>query len=206
MSAVINKDARSIDELIASQKPGHSLAQRFYTDPDVYELEVEKIINRTWILAGHTSQLPEPGDFKVLNAGSESAIVVRGKDGTLKAFANVCRHRGSLVCLDEQGHVDKFQCPYHGWVYDIDGNLIAARDMHDSFDKSLHGLKSVSVGEIQGLMFVSFSDNPPSLDDAIQQLEEPMGMFGFKNLKVVEQKSYPIPAATSCGTRCRRSS
>ena len=194
MTAVTKTDECSIDDLIASQKPGHSLEQRFYTDPAIYDLEVEKIINRNWILAGHTSQLPEPGDFKVLNVGKESAIIVRGKDGKLKGFANVCRHRGSLVCLEQQGHADKFTCPYHGWMYDIDGNLTAARNMNDNFDMSTHGLKSVSVGEIYGLILVCFDDNPPSLEGAIRDLEEPMGMYDFENLKVAAQKSYAIPA------------
>jgi Rieske 2Fe-2S family protein len=194
MSAVMKSSDLSVAELIANHKPGHSLDQRFYTDPEIYDLEVEKIINRNWILAGHTSQLPEPGDFKVLNVGQESAIIVRGSNGELKAFANVCRHRGSLVCLEHQGHADKFQCPYHGWMYDIDGNLTAARNMSDSFDMSTHGLKSVSIGEIYGLMFVCFCDNPPSLDGAIRDLKEPMGMYDFENLKVAAQKSYPIPA------------
>ena len=194
MSAVMNNDELSIDELIASQKPGHSLDQRFYTDPAIYDLEIEKIVNRNWILAGHASQLPDPGDFKVLNVAQESAIIVRGKDGKLKGFANVCRHRGSLVCLEQAGHADKFMCPYHGWMYDIDGNLTAARNMKDDFDMSTHGLKSVSVGEIYGLIFVCFDDNPPSLDGAIRDLEEPMGMYDFENLKLAAQKSYAIPA------------
>ncbi len=184
----------TINELIASQKPGHSLDQRFYTDPAIYDLEVEKIVNRNWILAGHVSQLPEPGDFKVLNVAKESAIIVRGKDGKLKGFANVCRHRGSLVCLEQQGHAEKFQCPYHGWMYDIDGNLTAARNMDDKFDMSVHGLKSVSIGEIHGLILVCFDDNPPSLEGAIRDLEEPMAMYDFENLKVAAQKSYAIPA------------
>ncbi len=194
MSAVMKNDELSIDELIASQKPGHSLDQRFYTDPAVYDLEIEKIVNRNWILAGHASQLPEPGDFKVLNVAQESAIIVRGKDGKLNGFANVCRHRGSLVCLEQQGHADKFMCPYHGWMYDIDGNLTAARNMKDDFDMSTHGLKSVSVGEIYGLILVCFDDNPPSLEGAIRDLEEPMGMYDFENLKLAAQKSYAIPA------------
>ena len=105
MNAVMKNDDRLIAELIASHKPGHSLDQRFYTDPAIYDLEIEKIVNRNWILAGHASQLPELGDFKVLNVGQESAIIVRGKDGNLKGFANVCRHRGSLVCLEQEGHV-----------------------------------------------------------------------------------------------------
>ena len=194
MSAVMKNDEMSIDELIANQKPGHSLDQRFYTDPAIYDLEIEKIVNRNWILAGHASQLPEPGDFKVLNVAQESAIIVRGKDGKLKGFANVCRHRGSLVCLEEQGHADKFVCPYHGWMYDIDGNLTAARNMQDDFDMSTHGLKSVSIGEIYGLILVCFDDNPPSLEGAIRDLEEPMGMYDFENLKLAAQKSYAIPA------------
>ncbi len=194
MSAVMKNDELSIDELIASQKPGHSLDQRFYTDPAIYDLEIEKIVNRNWILAGHASQLPEPGDFKVLNVAQESAIIVRGKDGKLKGFANVCRHRGSLVCLEEEGHADKFTCPYHGWMYDIDGNLTAARNMKDDFDMSTRGLKSVSVGEVHGLILVCFDDSPPSLEGAIRDLEEPMGMYDFENLKLAAQKSYAIPA------------
>ena len=190
----MKEDTRSVAELIASQKPGYSLEQRFYTDPDIYELEIEKIINRNWILAGHASQLPEPGDFKVLKVGREAAIIVRGSDGELNGFANVCRHRGSLVCLDAAGHVDKFVCPYHGWMYDIDGDLIAARNMPDDFDKSDFSLKPVSVGVVHGLIFVCFTDDPPSLEGARRDLAEAMAMFDFPNLKVAAQKSYEIPA------------
>lgn len=185
---------KSVDELIASQKPGFSLDQRFYTDPAVYELEVERIINRNWILAGHQSELPEPGDFKVFNVAKESAIIVRGSGGELKAFANVCRHRGSLVCLEATGNTRKFACPYHGWMYDIDGNLTAARSMDKDFDKSEYGLKKVSLEIIHGLVFVCFSDNAPGVDSARRDLAEPMAMFDFENLKVAAHKEYDIPA------------
>ena len=194
MNAVPGADQRSIAELIADQKPGYSLDQRFYTDPDIYRLEIERIINRNWILAGHVSQLPDPGDFKVLNVARESAIIVRGSDGELQGVANVCRHRGSLVCLEPDGHAEKFTCPYHGWMYDIDGNLVAARDMPDDFDKAEYGLKSVSDDVLHGLMFVCFTDAPPSLEGAKRDLAEPMAMFDFENLKVAAQKSYDIPA------------
>ncbi len=185
---------RSIEQLIADHKAGYSLDQQFYTDPDIYELELERIINRTWILAGHVSQLPEPGDFKVLDVARESAIIVRGSDGELRGFANVCRHRGSLVCLEPHGHADRFSCPYHGWMYDIDGKLFAARNMPYDFDMASHGLKPVSVDVIHGLIFVCFTDEPPSLDGAKRDLAEPMAMFDFENLIVAAQKSYEIPA------------
>ncbi|MDX2413501.1 MAG: aromatic ring-hydroxylating dioxygenase subunit alpha [Woeseiaceae bacterium] len=190
----MRQDTRTIAELISSQKQGYSLDQRFYTDPAIFELELERIITRNWILAGHQSELPEPGDFKVLNVANESAIIVRGSDGILKGFANVCRHRGSLVCLETKGSTRKFVCPYHGWMYDIDGKLTAARNMPDDFDKSEYGLKAVSVDTVHGLMFVCFTDKPPSLDGARKDLAEPMAAFDFESLKVAAHKSYDIPA------------
>jgi Rieske 2Fe-2S family protein len=190
----MHQDTRTIAELISSHEQGYSLDQRFYTDPAIFELELERIITRNWILAGHQSELPEPGDFKVLNVANESAIIVRGSDETLKGFANVCRHRGSLVCLESKGSTRKFTCPYHGWMYDIDGNLTAARNMPDDFDKSEYGLKAVSVGIVHGLMFVCFTDKPPSLEGAKKDLAEPMAVFDFENLKVAAHKSYDIPA------------
>jgi Rieske 2Fe-2S family protein len=184
----------AIDKLIARQKPGFALEQQFYTDPEIYELEIDRIINRNWIMAGHQSELPEPGDFKVFRLANESAIIVRGSDGELKAFANVCRHRGSLVCLEEQGSTRKFTCPYHGWMYDIDGNLTAARSMASDFDKSEYGLNKVALEVIGGLIFVCFSDNPPGVESARRDMAEPMAMFDFENLKVAAYRNYDIPA------------
>ena len=124
----------------------------------------------------------------------ESAIVVRGSDGEVRAFANVCRHRGSLICLEASGSVRKFECPYHGWMYDIDGNLTAARSMPEGFDKSTHGLHSIPVEVIGGMIFICFGDNPPSFDSARRDLTAPLKMFGFDNLKLAAKKTYAIPA------------
>ncbi|NIV16843.1 MAG: Rieske 2Fe-2S domain-containing protein [Woeseiaceae bacterium] len=190
----MREDRRTIAELIAEQRPGFALERRFYTDPDIYALELERIIGRNWILAGHQSQFPESGDFKVVKVANESAIIVRGSDGELRAFANVCRHRGSLVCLKPEGHADKFMCPYHGWTYDIDGRLTAARSMPDDFDMSGFSLKPVSLDIVHGLVLICFSDDPPGLDGAKRELAEPMAMFDFENLKLAAHKVYEIPA------------
>ena len=188
------QDDRPIRELIACQRPGWSLEQRFYVDPEIYRLELDQIIMRNWICAGHQSEIAEPGDFKVFNVANESAIVVRGQDGEIRAFANVCRHRGSVVCLDESGNTRKFTCPYHGWVYDTEGELIGARNMPESFKREDHHLHAVSVDVLHGLIFVSFCDDPPSLSAAKKGLAEPMAMFDFENLKVAASKTYPIAA------------
>ena len=158
------RDSRSIRELIACQKPGWSLEQRFYTDPEIYALELDNIVTRNWIFAGHVCQLAEAGDYLVHRVANESAIVVRSDNGEIRAFANVCRHRGSGVCLDQKGNTRKFECPYHGWMYDTDGHLVAARNMPEDFDKTRHGRHRVAVESVQGLVFISFSDDPPSFD------------------------------------------
>ena len=183
----------TINELIASHKPGWALAQRFYTDPDIYQLELDRIVTRNWILAGHASQIPDAGDYLVYRLLNESAIIVRGTDGEIRAFANVCRHRGSLVCLDNNGNKRKFVCPYHGWTYDLEGNLIAARSMTE-FSKKEHSLHPVSLEVLGGLLFVCFSDDAPSLEGAKRDLAEPLAWFDFENLKVAAQKTYPIAA------------
>jgi Rieske 2Fe-2S family protein len=184
----------TLEKLIREQCPGHALGQAFYTDPDIYELELERIVYRNWILAGHVSELPGAGDFKVVSVARESAIIVRGQDGELRAFANVCRHRGSLVCLEARGSTDKFSCPYHGWIYGLDGQLIAARAMPAGFDKAAHGLNPVSFDVIHGLMFIAFTDEPPSLEGCRRDLAAPMAMFDFENLQVAANKTYDIPA------------
>jgi phenylpropionate dioxygenase-like ring-hydroxylating dioxygenase large terminal subunit len=187
-------DDRPIRELIACQKPGWSLEQRFYTDPEIYQLELDNVVMRNWILAGHQSELAQPGDFKVFNVANESAIIVRGQDGEIRAFANVCRHRGSLVCLEESGNTRKFTCPYHGWVYDTEGELVGARAMPEGFRREDHGLNKVSVDIVHGLVFICFCTDAPSFEAAKHDLAEPMAMFGFEDLKVAATKTYPIAA------------
>jgi len=188
------RDTRSIRELIHCQRAGWSLEQRFYTDPEIYAIELDRIVYRNWIFAGHESQLAEAGDYLVAKVANESAIVVRTVKGDIRAFANVCRHRGSIICLEQQGNARKFQCPYHGWMYDTEGNLIAARNMPDNFDRAGHGLHKVQVEVVHGLIFVCFSDEPPDMAPARRDLAEPLAMFDFENMKVAAQKTYPIAA------------
>ncbi len=187
-------DHASIAELIASHKPGWALDQGFYTDPAIYQLELDRIVMRNWIFAAHASQIPDGGDYLVFRLVNESAIIVRGDDGKIRAFANVCRHRGSLVCLENQGNEKKFRCPYHGWTYGLDGKLIAARSMNQQFDMEEYGLHPVSLEIFCGLMFVCFCDDPPSVVGAQRDLAKPLEMFDFDNLKVAAQKVYPIAA------------
>ncbi len=183
-----------VEELLRRQPEGKSLLGDFYTDPAVYRAELERIIYPNWFVAGHVSEWQTPGDFRLVEIADESVIVVRGSAGALRAFANVCRHRGSRVCLEHAGHAETFTCPYHGWRYAIDGRLVAARSMPDSFDASAHGLKPVSIDTIHGIVLVCVGSNPPSLEEAKNDLEEPMRVFGFDRLKVAARKTWDIAA------------
>jgi Rieske 2Fe-2S family protein len=145
-------------------------------------------------MAGHASQIPNPGDFLVARMDRESAIVVRGADGAVRAFANVCRHRGSLICLQDSGNVRKFECPYHGWMYNTDGTLAAARSMPEGFDRSSFSLHELPFDDINGMLFVSFGDDPLPFEAAKRDLAEPMALFDFGNMKVAAKKTYPIAA------------
>jgi phenylpropionate dioxygenase-like ring-hydroxylating dioxygenase large terminal subunit len=128
----------------------------WYTDPAVLRLERERVFRRTWQYAGRTDQAAEPGSYLTTDAGGTPIVVVRGKDTVLRAFLNVCRHRGSLVCEGEGRH-ETLQCPYHAWTYDLDGSLRAAprADLEPGFEREALGLVAIAVDTWGPFLFVN---------------------------------------------------
>jgi len=185
---------KSLEKLLADYRPGYSLEQDFYKSPDVYAAELEHIFLQHWIFAGHTSQIPNAGDYFLFEFANESVIVVRTKDGDIKSHMNVCRHRGSRICLEKQGNKKALVCPYHAWTYELDGSLIGARQMSDDFDKSANGLRPVQVGMVGGLIFVTLSNEPPALNHMYDALGGVFDLFGFDHLKLAHHQSYAIAA------------
>ena len=151
-------------QLIGQHKPGYSLAQPFYTDTDIFSLEWQHIWKKYWLFVGTTAEIPKPGDYFTYTASNDCIIIIRGDKGEVFAHYNTCRHRGSLICLEEKGHTPKLMCPYHQWVYGKDGKLLNARLMPDDFDKSNHGLHPVSLKVADGLIFISLSNDPQKTD------------------------------------------
>ena len=113
------------------------LPGKAYHADDIYAWEVEEIFFRDWLAVGRAEELPEPGSFLVREVLGESVILVRGRDNQIRAFYNVCRHRGTAVEERECGKAVRFQCPYHAWIYDIDGKLMRAKHTEDLEDFSL---------------------------------------------------------------------
>lgn len=186
--------AGEITELISRQCPGFSLQQRFYTDREIYRRDVERAILPFWLFVGHAARVPEPGDYFLANITGESVIITRDDQGAIHALLNVCRHRGSRVCLSEEGRSRRFACPYHAWVYAADGSLLAARKMPPDFDKSQYGLKQFPVETIEGLIFVNLSEEPVPFDDVVQDGTKYLGPHGFTRAKIAHRQAWTVRA------------
>lgn len=179
--------------LLAAQPPGHSLAQAFYADPAIFMRDMALLLGR-WSYAGHASEVREPGAWLTAELGAESAIVVRGRDGVLRAFANVCRHRGSRICVRPRGRGPTLVCPYHAWAYDLDGGLRAAAQMPDNFDPVAHALWPLKLAEIGGLLFLAFGPSPPEIAAAMAALLAFTDRFGWAEARVAARRHYSVAA------------
>lgn len=191
--AVMNESKHAkISNLLKAHKIGHSLAQGFYNDPDIYQSEIENIFLKHWIFATHVSQIPNIGDYVLVEFDKESIIVVRSGDDVVNAFVNVCRHRGSQICLEKTGTRKRFTCPYHAWTYDLEGTLRSAGQMPADFDFSKNGLHKVHVEIVQGFILVCFAENPLSLDKLKTDLNDVFDILELQKLKLVRSQTYPI--------------
>ena len=137
-----------------------------YTDPGFARLEHDNMWMKTWLLAGHVSELPETGRYFLFSQLEQSVIISRGKDGEIRAFHNSCRHRGSALLLEPQGRAMRFVCPYHAWGYSLEGELKSVPDQHDfpCLNKAKSGLIPVRCEVNRGMIFLNFDDNAGPLD------------------------------------------
>lgn len=183
-----------ISDLVERQQDCRALDRTFYCDAEIYEREIDRILLRSWLYACHVSEIPQVGDFRLLEFATESVIIVRASDGDIYALLNVCRHRGSRVCLEKSGNEKRLTCRYHGWTYGLDGALKAAAHMPGGFDKSVYGLRRLNLRIFQGLMFVNFDQSPGNFDLVDQQLGPRMAPYGLDKTRVAHRKSYSIRA------------
>jgi len=183
---------RGVDDLIRQHRKGYALDRRFYRNAEIYQREIDRIFMRVWQYAGHVSEIPNRGDYMLFNAFGESVIVVRGDNDEIHALLNVCRHRGSRIYTDEKGCSRRLTCPYHGWTYDLDGQLIAAAHMPEGFDKSDYQLKRCQVEIYHGMVFINFADQPNSFDVIRRDLDPYLEVYQLATAKVAHRASYKI--------------
>jgi Rieske 2Fe-2S family protein len=183
-----------IAALAAEYRPGWSLPGAFYWDEAVYRADLERIWRVGWLFVGHSCEIPKAGEYFTLGVGADSIAIVRGADGVIRGFHNVCRHRGSLVCTEAAGHANKLVCPYHQWTYGLDGKLLACRGMGDDFDKSQFSLKQLAVQEFEGLIYLSLAEKPWDTERAREVISGLARPQGFANAKVAKAVDYLVNA------------
>ena len=183
-----------IDDLIGSYRPGRTLDREFYTHSEIFERDLERIYRRRWLFAGHISRIPRPGDYFLLNLGGESIIVIRDEAGAVHALLNVCRHRGSRLCREPEGQLKKLVCPYHAWVYNLDGSLSAARLMPADFDRTQSGLSRGHVRVFEGLIFVSLAEVPDRFEPLIDDMGPFLKPYRLEATKICCRKTYELAA------------
>jgi Rieske 2Fe-2S family protein len=181
-----------IRQLIEEHKMGFSLAQPFYTNQSVFDFEWKHIWKKYWLFAGTLADIPKPGDYFVYQLHNDSIVIIRGNKGEVFAHYNTCRHRGSLICLEERGNAPKLVCPYHQWVFEKDGTLFKARLMPDDFDKSEYGLHPVQVRVAEGFIFISLADNPPDFSVVERDFAPFLKPFKLNEAKLAFRKRYEL--------------
>jgi len=153
-----------------------TVSPRVFTDPDVYRAEQERLFARCWLYVAHESQIPRPGDFVTNYMGEEPVIVSRDAGGQVRVLVNSCRHRGMRVCRIDAGNTRTFQCPYHGWTYDVRGRLVGVPQYQEAYHGELKreewGLLEVPrVDSYRGLIFASFDPEAESLDAYLGEMK-----------------------------------
>jgi len=179
--------------------PGDSytLPARFYHDPEIWAHEAQAIFARSWNYAGHVSQLAEPGCFITLRIHNENIFVARTRQGALKAFHNVCPHRGHEL-LNGTGRKNVITCPYHAWAFDFDGRLKSARNTEtvSGFDKAEFSLREVRVEVFCGLVLVNLDPDAPPFAAQMGELETEIRRYvpSVDDLKMAQRDTYEVQA------------
>jgi phenylpropionate dioxygenase-like ring-hydroxylating dioxygenase large terminal subunit len=195
----MRNDAMTIPNVIGSladnARAGFSLERAFYCDVAVFQADMEQIVSRKWLVAGHVDRVRAKGDYFLFKVGNESIIIVRSDESTINAFYNVCRHRGSVICTETSGKLARLTCGYHAWSYGLDGALLTARLMPADFSKKDNGLHRCHVRVFFGFIFINMTDGtPPDFDAAFGDLAPYLDFHGTATAKIAVSRSYPTEA------------
>ena len=174
-----------------------TLARKYFTSEETFSREVNRIFATQWICVGHQNQVGMEGDYFVEEIAGESLLIVRNHEAGIRAFYNVCRHRGTRLCEDEGGHLGRaIQCPYHAWTYGLDGRLIGAPHMEgvQGFEKSDYSLHSLALGLWEGFIFVSLAKRPLPLDRVFAPLAGKFTHWNLPALRSARRIIYEVKA------------
>ncbi|HTQ95936.1 MAG TPA: aromatic ring-hydroxylating dioxygenase subunit alpha [Candidatus Acidoferrum sp.] len=172
-----------------------TLPARYYTDESVFREEMERFYFGMWVCAGRVESIARAGEYFLADVAGESVIVTRDAGGSLRAFYNVCRHRGTRMCVETRGEFGgRIQCPYHGWTYGLDGKLLGAPHMDGAFKKEEYPLHEAKVDVWDGHIFLNLSREPNSFREQLADLPGKFAPWGMEDLRVYKKESYEVKA------------
>jgi Rieske 2Fe-2S family protein len=180
-----------IKDLIKHQKINHSLDRPFYVNDKIFDLDIKNIFSKQWVFVGHTSRIPNIGDYFLFDIGNESMIIIRDKENIIHAHYNVCRHRGSHICLETEGNKKLLLCPYHAWSFNLDGTIKSARLMEEDFNKDEWSLHKCNLKVFEGLIFINLSENPCDFEEFIEPTRKYIEFHELGKAKIAFRKIYP---------------
>lgn len=171
-----------------------TLPAHCYTDPAYLEQETKQIFRRTWQLAGRLDQVAQPGSYFTTEVAGEPVLIVRDRNGNLRGFHNVCRHRASILAVGA-GQCEQFRCPYHGWTYELNGKLIGTPDFQgvENFDRHGYGLAPVQLETWEKFIFIKLDAAAPySLTDWLEDIPQQTRHLHANKMQFVERRDYVI--------------
>jgi choline monooxygenase len=193
--------ASTLEQLINVYDPDAPLARAatppssWYTNERIFKLEKQTVFSHSWQVVGRIDQLRSPGDYISAEVAGEPLLVVKGSDRLLRGFFNVCRHHAAMLVTDAAGTRENLRCPYHGWTYDLKGELIGTPDFAavEEFDKSANGLMPIPVSLWGNWIFVNFTANGSTLRDYLGAgLIEKIESLGLQRLRWLERRCYTV--------------
>ncbi|MGC1968358.1 MAG: aromatic ring-hydroxylating dioxygenase subunit alpha [Candidatus Acidiferrales bacterium] len=178
----------------AALPDAHTIPASWYTDPRVAQLELQNVFSRAWQAIGRAVQVEKPGQYVTASVAGEPVVAVRGGDGKLRAFFNVCRHHAMTVMNEPCGHAQHMRCPYHGWTYNLEGELRGMTEFEGvcNFDRAQNGLVPIRVDTWETFAFVNLDPHAGSLQEFLGALVGLAKPLGFRELQFVERRSYTL--------------
>jgi choline monooxygenase len=176
----------------AALQDAYTIPAPWYTDARIAQLELQNVFSRTWQAVGRTPQVEKPGQYVTANVAGEPIVAVRGSDGKLRAFYNVCRHHAMAVMNEPCGQAQHMRCPYHGWTYNLEGELRGMTEFEGvcNFDRAQNGLVPVRVETWENFIFVNLAPHAAPLRDFLGALVGLAKPLNFGGLQFVERRSY----------------
>jgi Rieske 2Fe-2S family protein len=179
-------------ESIAKTQPG-----RYYTDTEIFREEVQRLYYQSWIIAGREEEIQNPGDYFLRDVAGESIIITRDRTQQVRAFYNLCRHRGTRLVTEARGTFSgRIQCGYHGWTYGLDGRLIGAPHMEEGggFCRDEYPLNNVHAGTWDGHIFINLDPAPGPLESQLADLPQKFAPWGMAELRLHKRAIYDVQA------------